>query len=435
MEQEKSNEIREMMADIYTKTAEKEDKNTAISNITYYKNFAFDSAGFIENDIFITKLEKNTDKGKTTIYEIHNRDGELIATVDENGKIQFKPEYIEKLKEEYEKYFELLKLDTAVLELPKEMKEQDIGLVPEELDKIAKSKEEKKNKENKEEEKEEEKEQDEIEPKEEEKEIARKKGIPVNNVLVVRENSNLYKDHPEVEKGLIFSKDKDGVIKAEYIDENGELQPSKYIMPSSTAVRQETISMGNDGKPVTRETPYQVMQTRNLTGRDQDIRDIRINVKIDTYGYLDIEEARQGRNGEWEAHDIEVRGRNYNSEQLNEATSIRTGMADPDNETKSYNKTESTELVQDGIQYDEMYLMQHADEIIEGFIKEGYQKNEAIQIFDYMIGEETLTEEEAKERVNETIQEKEEKSKEAEQELEESEERTPWGDAEERRKR
>ena len=49
---------------------------------------------------------------------------------------------------------------------------------------------------------------------------------------------------------------------------------------------------------MTRETPQQVMRTQNLTRRDPDVRDVRINVKFDQYGYLDIEEARQGRNGE-----------------------------------------------------------------------------------------------------------------------------------------
>ncbi len=48
----------------------------------------------------------------------------------------------------------------------------------------------------------------------EEQEIAIKKGIPVNNVLIVRDNSNLYKDHPEIERGLIFSRDNDGKVKS-----------------------------------------------------------------------------------------------------------------------------------------------------------------------------------------------------------------------------
>lgn len=437
MEIDKSNEIKEAMANIYTQIAEREDKSTQISNITYYKELAFDSARFIENDVFVTKLNReNGKKGAEEVYEIYNKDGDLVATVDKAGKIHFSPEYIEKLRQEYQEYFEMLNLDNSVLELPEEIKERDITLQPEELEKeIQKKKEKGKEDEEKAEEEEEEQEQEKLDPQEENQEqkaIAKKKGIPENNVLIVRDNSNFYKDHPEVERDLIFSRDKDGLVKAEYIDENGELQPSKYIMPSTTGIRQETVSIGSDGNPVTKESPQQVMQTRNLTGRDQDIRDVRINIKFDTYGYPYAEEARQGNEGEWTSHAIEVKGRPTNSSQVNEITSIRTGVADPDRETGMYSSVEKTGLIQDGVQYDEMHLMQHSEEIIEEFIKDGYQRKEAVEIFNYMIGEEVLTEKEAKERVNENIKERE-KIQEKEQERDDDDEgRTPWGDAEAR---
>lgn len=53
-------------------------------------------------------------------------------------------------------------------------------------------------------------------------------------------------------------------------------------------------------------------------------------------------------------------------------------------------------MIQDGVQYDEMHLMQHSEEIIEEFIKDGYQRKEAVEIFNYMIGEEVLTEKKQK---------------------------------------
>lgn len=423
MEQKQSEEVRQTMAQIYTQIAEREGKDTAISNITYYKEFTFSSAKFIDNDIFIVKLQKTQGKDQIQTFEIYNKKGEQIGIVDEKGKIQFRPEYIEKLRDEFTKFFELLRLDNAELELPEKIKEEDISLEHEELDKEVEKLDGDKAKNEKKVEKQEEKKEDNAQ----EQEIATKKGIPVNNILIVRDNSNLYKDHPELEKGLIFSRDNDGLVKAEYVDENGDLQPSKYIQPSNTSIRQETISMGKDGNPITRETPQQVMRTQNLTGRDQDIRDIRINVKFDQYGYLDIEEARQGRNGEWSAHDIEVRGRDYNSAQINEVTSIKTGVADPDKETNSYETMENEGKPQDEIKYDKMYLMQHADEIIDEFIKQGYQKTEAVAIFNYMIGEQELTEKEAKEKVNENLKEVKQEERE-----EEPEERTPWGDAEAR---
>lgn len=423
MEQKQSEEVRQTMAQIYTQIAEREGKDTAISNITYYKEFTFSSAKFIDNDIFIVKLQKTQGKDQIQTFEIYNKEGEQIGIVDEKGKIQFRPEYIEKLRDEFIKFFDLLRLDNAELELPEKIKEEDISLEHEELEKEVEKLDGDKAKNEKKEEKQEEKKEDNAQ----EQEIAIKKGIPVNNVLIVRDNSNLYKDHPEIERGLIFSRDNDGKVKAEYIDENGDLQPSKYIQPSNTSIRQETISMGRDGNPMTRETPQQVMRTQNLTRRDPDVKDVRINVKFDQYGYLDIEEARQGRNGEWAAHDIEVRGRDYNSAEVNEATSMKTGVADPDKETSSYEAVENMGKPQDEIQYDRTYLMQHSDEIIESFIEQGYQKHEAVAIFNYMIGEEELTEKQAKDRVNDDIKEVKQ-----EERTEEEEERTPWGDAEAR---
>lgn len=135
MEIDKSNEIKEAMANIYTQIAERKDKSQ-ISNITYYKELAFDSARFIENDVFVTKLNReNGKKGVEEVYEIYNKDGDLVATVDKAGKIHFSPEYIEKLRQEYQEYFEMLNLDNAVLELPEEIKERNITLQPEELEK------------------------------------------------------------------------------------------------------------------------------------------------------------------------------------------------------------------------------------------------------------------------------------------------------------
>src|SRR5699024_5514053 len=160
------------------------------------------------------------------------------------------------------------------------------------------------------------------------------------------------------------------------------------------SLREETVSLGDDGNPVTREVPYQVMRTRNLNSVDKDIRDIRISVNIDSYGYLELQESRQGKNGEWLSHDIEVKGRDYNTYTVNQTTSIKTRKADTDKQTEAYEKAEGTGLEEDGIQYSEMYLIEHADEVVEDLMKEGYQKKEAVQIVDYMLGEEALTLEE-----------------------------------------
>ena len=424
----KRQEILEKMLEIAELVQIDKNEETKITDINYYKDFNFKGSNLAENDIFVVKIE-NADKNINT-YEIYSgKTNNLIATVDEQGKVHFRPEYIESLKEINPQLAQMLNLEDLDFELPQELQPEDMTLSTEERTKILSDNKEKtkeKGQKNKQENKKELQKNPEDEKREE---IAKFKNIPPNNVLVIRENSNLYKDHPELEENLYFYRDNNGVVKAEYIDEKGEPKPSRYFEPSTTSLREETISLGDDGNPVTREVPYQVMRTRNLNSVDKDIRDIRISVNIDSYGYLELQEARQGKNGEWLSHDMEVKGRDYNSYAVNQTTSIKTRKADPDKQTEAYEKAEGTGLEEDGIQYSEMYLIEHADEVVEDLMKEGYQKKEAVQIVDYMLGEEALTLEEAKEKTNEDII-KEQKDKEKDKEVEEG--RTPWGDAEER---
>ena len=411
------------------------DEETQVGFINYYKDFNFQGSNLGETDIFVVKVE-NT-KNNTNTYEIYSgKTNSLIATVDEHGKLHFMPEYIESLKQIDPRLVEMLNLEDSDFELPQELGREDRILTREERTHMLEERQLQTSEKDDKKLDKKEKEQPEKSPEEAQREeIAKRKNIPTHNVLKVKENSNLYKDHPELEPNLYFYRDNDGIVRAEYIDSNGEIQPSKYFEPSTTSLRQETVSLGDDGNPVTKEVPYQVMQTKGLNNTDKDIRDIRISINIDAYGYLELEETRQGRNGEWLSHEIEVKGRNHNSHAVNATTSIYTRKADPDKQTEAYEKVEDTGLAEDGIQYSEMYLIEHADILIDELIKEGYRKPEAVKIFDYMIGEEALTMEEAKEKVNKEINDKQkQKAKKeinkAEQEIDEG--RTPWGDAETR---
>lgn len=427
---EKQQEIKKKMLEIYA-LIEQGNENISVETVNYYQNFEFQGSGLAEKDVLVAKIV-NTQENSVT-YELYSANtNSLIATVDTKGKLHFMPEYIESLKQIDEKYVEMLELEDLDFVLPQELEKEDIILTKEERGQtIQRQKKKKEVGINVGEEQQEELENQTETQKEQEqrKQIAQKTKVPEGNILMLKETSNFYKDHPNVEQNLYFRKDENGIVRAEYIDPNGQIQPSKYIEPSNTSLRQETVSLGNDGKPVIKQVPYQVMQTKGLNTVDSDIMDIRIAIHFDQYGYLDIEEARQGRNGQWLSHDIEVRGRSNNSHQINEATSIKTRQADPDKQTESYEQAENTQLVQEGVEYDEMYLMEHAEELIDSLVDEGYQREEAIKIFDYMIGKETLSLEEAKERVNEEIVMKTEQQRQEEQDIEE---RTPWGDAEKR---
>ena len=436
---------------------ELDSKTQKLDNIQYYDKFEFIGSGLEERGVYITKIDgkenvvtrkneakeiENLEQEKVqeySIYKIYDKDQNLIATADREGNLTFTPEYVENLKAKMPKLYRMLQLNGLKLQLPKELGENDLVLTKEDIEKemsmyepSTKKRQRSETKDGKE--RGETKQQNRQGQSKEEKDteqFAKRKNIPMHNVLKVKENSNLYKDHPELEPNLYFYRDNNGIVRAEYIDENGISQESKYFEPSITSLRQETVSLGDNGKPVTKEVPYQVMKTKGLNNADKDIRDIRMTIEIDTYGYLNIGEARQGKNGEWLSHDVEMQGRDYNSHAVNQATSINTRKADPDKQTEAYEKLEGTEVAEDGIEYTEMYLIQHADEIIDEFIEEGYQRKEATQIFNYMIGEEKLTEGQAKQRVNKEIGDnnKNIETENTREEIDDDEGRTPWGDA------
>lgn len=361
-----------------------------IGDTKYYKDLNLGQVG-IENAyvVEIENIEKNKEIGERevyVIYKIYTEDHVLVANVDNKGDVEFSPEFLEQLNQISPEYFESLNLEDndTNFELPEEDNETQ--------------------------------------------EIAKQKGIPACNVLIVRNDSNFYKDHPEVERNLYFYRSEDGVIKAEYIDENGISQLSKYFEPSTTSIRQETISMGANGNPVKKEVPYQTMITK-LQTNDKDIRSVRINIDINC-GYLEISESRQGVNGQWASHEIECRGKDYNSAELNKATSTKYGVADPAKDTSTFAKVEQTSLENDGVQYSEM--QKYAESLVEKFMNQGYNKEESIKICNYMIGEEQLKEDEAKTKVNEEIKENNRK-KDTDYGENDEDGRTPGGDAWERR--
>jgi hypothetical protein len=327
----------------------------------------------IENE----KRSKETgERLKTVVYKVYAEDHTHVANIDEKGNVEFTDEYLNKLKEINERQLNSIQTRGVQLEEKK----------PEGKNEISYKEEKRKEDENRQ-----------IE------EIAKQKNIPKNNVLKVRTDSNLYKNHPELkeEPNLYFYRDEDGKIKAEYIDEKGIIHPSKYFEESTTALSEQTVDLGQDGNPVKKKVPYQTMKT-NLNGNDEDIKAVRINIEI-VQGYLIVKESRLGKNGKWESHEIEVMGRDYNSKEVNDVTSTRLGgEADPSRVTNMFKKVEQTSLADDGIQMEEM--QGYRENLINKFVNEGYNREEATRIYEYMVNEDRkLTEEQAKEKVNEEI--------------------------------
>ncbi len=334
----------------------------------------------IENE----KRSKETgERLKTVVYKVYAEDHTHVANIDEKGNVEYAEEFLKQLKDVNEEQLSLI--NTKGVKLQEEPNGKNEISYEEE-----KGKQEETNRKREEENRQ-------IE------EIAKQKGIPTNNVLKVRADSNFYKNHPELEEepNLYFYRDEDGKIKAEYIDEKGIAQPSKYFEESTTALSEQTVDLGQDGNPVKKEVPYQTMKT-NLNGNDEDIKAVRINIEI-VQGYLIVKESRLGKNGKWESHEIEVMGRDYNSKEINDVTSTRIGgEADPSRTTDAYEKVEETSMSNDGVQMEEM--QGYRENLINKFVNEGYNREEATRIYEYMVNEDRkLTEEQAKEKVNEEI--------------------------------
>ncbi|HJJ09642.1 MAG TPA: hypothetical protein OIM50_05035 [Clostridiaceae bacterium] len=380
------------------------EENQKIKDIKYSDDLQLGQVG-IEGaytaEIESEEISKETgEKLRKVIYKVYGEDHTQIANIDEKGNVEFTDEYLNKLKEINERQLNSIQTRGVQLEEKK----------PEGKNEISYKEEKRKEDENRQ-----------IE------EIAKQKNIPKNNVLKVRTDSNLYKNHPELkeEPNLYFYRDSDGKIKAEYIDEKGIAQPSKYFEESTTALSEQTVDLGQDGNPVKKEVPYQTMKT-NLNGNDEDIKAVRINIEI-VQGYLIVKESRLGKNGKWESHEIEVMGRDYNSKEINDVTSTRIGgEADPSRTTDAYEKVEETSMSNDGVQMEEM--QEYRESLINKFIDEGYNREEATKIYNYMIEKGwNLTEEQAKDKVNEEIKEKNEIDNNTEREG-----RTQGGDALER---
>jgi len=397
-ELQKIEKQKEIIANLYMELSANLGQNEKIKEIEYYEKMKLlpeeiSKYGFELDVLIVQKQIINEKKQEQTVYELYDDENNQIGIV-EDGKVHFNPEYLEltkqRCKDDDYLYNKLLELDGKIeyQDLIEQNKDNSIKLTEKQIKEYAKKKDEKENEET-------------IENNQDKsiKEIAETKGIPEHSIIFVKEDSTLYRNHPELESNMFFYRDKDGIVKAEYIDENGVVQPSQFIENSKSYMR-TVISIGKDGNPIEKEVPYQFM-TSNIKSKGANVREIGFSVNINM-GYLEIEEARLGSNGEWSSHKVEMRGRDYNSKEINETTDLEHKSSNPDKITESYEQVENTGFEDDGIQLDEL----NPENVIERLMDEGYQRDEAIDIINYMIGEEKLPEEKAKERVNDEIKQK-----------------------------
>lgn len=300
-----------------TKTQSREDT-------TYYRDFTFGKSGLAEKNVYIVEIAnqkqkdvgdkkqertKGNEEDSYSTYEIYDEDSNLIATVDQEGKIHFSPEYLEKLKDIDEAYFNTLQLEDIDFEKPEELRENDLHVSKEELSDYKEKKQEKENGlEPQREEDKQEKNKDEEEQKHEEQEGEEEKrektaealGIKKEDIKSIStidprqkitEQYNLVDIMPEAAEYTEISitctnptEKSNGTFTMIGIRENGTREVMNSIEPvEGTTGNKSVISINEDGSEVTEK------QVKGLLRINARSRMDGIAISIGDYGMMDID--------------------------------------------------------------------------------------------------------------------------------------------------
>lgn len=400
----------------------KEGKDLAVDlkESKYYENASLFRKTKEKNNIILDNVlieekqveSKNGENDYTVEYGIYikfNGEDVLIANIDEEGKLIPNKELLNDDKysdEDKRKLGDLINLlgfekDNVDFEKLQEQLKEIESKTKEEIEQEGEMQKEKDSiKDEEQEQTDEEKEDDEKElgKAEQEKEqevLAKKKGIKVNNICKIRRDSQFYKNYPNIPKTAFFYLDDKDRIHAEYLDKDGQAQK----LPGFEEIkdRTEVTRLGNDGQDVKEEIPYRVMTATGLEDKNHNTQDIRIAMYKDQYGYLKIETIHQGRNGEWEGKNIDIHGTDRNTERMNNLIDEKNKTPQTGVLAKRQEELKTSGYSQDGLSLDEFSKQRKINEYME----DGYTFEESNKIYNYVVGELQLTEEDAKLKVNE----------------------------------
>lgn len=367
----------------------------------------------ILSNTLIEEKKYEDENGKTNVeygvYIKFNGEDVLIANINEKGKLEPNMEllnddkYSDEDKKKLGDMLNLLGLEKDNVDIEK-LQEQLKEIEPKTKEEIEQEREKQKEKDSiKDEEQEqtdEEKDDDEkelgnAEQEKEQEVLAKKKGIKVSNLCKIRRDSQFYKNYPNIPKTAYFYLDSKDRIHAEYLDKDGQAQE----LPGFEEIkdRTEVTRLGNDGQNVRDEVPYRVMTAKGLEDKNHNTQDIRIAMYKDQYGYLKIETIHQGRNGEWEGKNIDIHGTDRNTERMNNLIDEKNKTPQTGALAKRQEELKTSGYSQDGLSLDEFSKQRKINEYME----DGYTFEESNKIYDYVVGELQLTEEDAKLKVNE----------------------------------
>lgn len=317
MNQQEREKILKQMNNISGRVDESLDANIQErGNIIFFRDFEFKGSGLAAKNVHIVEINceeqgKVADKNQTgkRMYQIYNEDGELIATVSEDGKIHFTPEYLEQLRNIDERYFEELNLYDVDFELPEELGKNDIVIAKKELEEnkqLDRGKDGRTNTRDdengvlKKEEDQEEKEPEEETEEEKKEQTAQALGInsdeiksicTINPQEKITDKHNLVDIMPEAagykEISIVYSNPNEkshGEFTIIGINEDGTREPLNSIQSvEGTSTSKNVISVNEDGSKVT-EKQVKGLFAINSRGRTEGI-----SVSIGSYGMIEVD--------------------------------------------------------------------------------------------------------------------------------------------------
>lgn len=318
------------------------------------KNLALDQKK--EFEARILKAIEDLKTGQTTIstegIEVTNYDGSMytiklkgiiFCTIDEKGEFSYKPNNFKQLKkvlDEEEITLEELGLPDLeqAIDLEEKVKNQD-NKEDGELHEEKNNDDEKLDEKNDEEELEEDIEKD-------KERIAKELEIEPEKIYPIRADSAFYNNHPGMfpGKNLFFFEDKQGNIKVGTRDENGRaIEDTEHFKSNEDGEMEPIIRLGDGRENVKEEMPFQMIGIKNPAkdNGDEDVHDRYIAVYIGKGGYKEFEEVEKSRQtGDLVGERIEIHGREYNTEKMNERTQNRSGGQTPGETVENYNREE-----------------------------------------------------------------------------------------------
>ena len=288
-----------------------------IKDIFYFKQMQFTKGDnrhdpFAKEDVFIVEKIDEREELAKIFYEVYDKNGELVATIDEGGKVEFSKNFLEKL----EKIPELSKqidFSNGKIDLEDLDKEHSIK---EEIDKENEKEEDvennqgnntentEQNKDEKDDEKEENGLDDAKTQDEEVKAIAKNLGINPSEIDAHTEirDVEFYKMVPEANnfKGFVqIVHLRNGEFKVVGEDiKTGKVKELNSIETSRNPDRVTTIELGNDGQDIKREI---IKAELKIKGNDE----FSFSAKLEPWEPLEMKKVRRDLNtGEYFTADM-----------------------------------------------------------------------------------------------------------------------------------